>query len=118
MKERKNFISSLVVALPEALGYLDVYAHITVNGKTINIKTTHFSRGLACVNSSWPTIYSTNSNERVIVENDLSTSYFKVDMEFCEGMEGEYYFTVVGWKGTEPTFYYTEKRQFYVGQYL
>lgn len=116
MKEQKNFVSSLVVALPEALGYLDVYAHITVNGKTIDIKAHHFSRGITCPNSSWPTIYFKDCNQPVVVENNLSTSYFKVEMEFYEKMEGEYYFTVIGWKGNNPTSYYTEKRYFCIGQ--
>ncbi len=118
MKEQKTFLSSLVVALPEALGYLDVFAHITtVNGKTTNIQAKHFSRGTSCSNQSWPTIYLNDCNKPVVVENDLNTSYFKVNMELHEKMEGEYYFTVVGWKDNEPKFYYTEKRYFYVGQY-
>ena len=115
MRERKTFISSLVVALPEALGYLDVYAHITVNGRTMDIQAKHFARGTACNTQSWPKLY--NSNGPVVVENDLSTSYFKVDMEFYDKMEGEYYFTVVGWKGSTPTHYYTEKRYFLIGHY-
>ena len=131
MEERKTFISSLIVALPEALGYLDVYAHITVNGKTFDIQAKHFSRWISCNTQSWPTLYLCNSNRPVVVENDLSTSCFKVEMEFYKKiylcnpppttfykkMEGEYYFTVIAWKDSTPTYYYTEKRYFQIGYY-
>ena len=117
MEERKTFISSLIVALPEALGYLDVYAHITVNGKTFDIQAKHFSRWISCNTQSWPTLYLCNSNRPVVVENDLSTSCFMVEMEFYEKMEGEYYFTVIAWKDSTPTYYYTEKRYFQIGYY-
>lgn len=117
MKERKTFISSLVVALPEALGYLDVYAHITVNGKAINIQAKHCGRGTVCNNQTWPAIYLSDCNKPVVVENDLGTSYFEVEMEFYEKMQGEYYFTVIGWKDSTSTCYYTEKRHFSTGLY-
>lgn len=116
MTKRKTFTSSLIVDLPEFLGYLDeVYAHITIDGKVITQKAEHLFRYISSNNLGWPKVYYKISDKPVIIWNDFNTSSFKVEMELCAGMEGDYYFTFIGWKYGFSTSYYTETRHFMIG---